>query len=462
MEPIILESWLHNIIRKKLETDDEFCRWMRIDKITQFTREDIDRYHLFLFRKSLKYASENGVFYRDLLKKAHLKANDIRSMKDISKLPFTTPEDIAQHPYYFACISLGEIERVTTFTSSGTTGPQKKVFVNDNDLEKMTDFMAIGMRTVAKEGDVVQIILPSGWPNDQSDLLAKSVKKMGGIPVITGTNPSSEDQIRKIDENHPAVLFASVSRMWRITQETYHQHDLKTKGVKTLFVTSEYLSESMRQQLQDIWNCDVHAHYGMTEMGLGVAVECHAHNGFHFNEADLMGEVINPETGEVVGDDAEGELVFTAFNREAMPLIRYHTHDISRLIGGTCECGANTLRKIAPITRRRESIVKIGNDEIYPATFDELLFCIPDIIDYQVSLGREVNQDSLTFKVEVVESGESIGQIINEKLLNHPIIRKNLDSNVLKLSPIELVNQGNLTRMNRAKKLIMDKRSMKI
>jgi phenylacetate-CoA ligase len=460
MEPIVLEPWLHDIIRKKLREDAEFRRWMGRDSITQITRDVIDRYHLFLFKKALAYAAKNGVFYRDLLKKTGIKIDDIRSLKDIAKIPFTSPEDIARHPYHFACISLGEIERVTTFTSSGTVGPQKKVFVSDNDLERMTDFMAAGMRTVAKAGDTVQIMLPSGRENDQSDLLAKGVRKMGGTPVVTGTSPASEEQIRKIDEIHPSVLFAPVSRMWRITQETYHEHDLKSKGVKTIFVTSEYLSESMRRQLQDIWNCDVHAHYGMTEMGLGVAVECHAHNGFHFNEADLMVEVINPETGEVLGEDEEGELVFTAFNREAMPLIRYRTHDISKLIGGTCRCGASSLRKIAPVTRRRESIVKTGSGELYPAAFDELLFSIPDIIDYQVTLGKEGDREILSFKIEVGRNDESLRNEINAKLSNHPVAGKHLDTGIIKLSKIELVNRGNLTRMNRAKKLILDTREL--
>jgi phenylacetate-CoA ligase len=462
MGPIFLESWLHNIILKKFQEDIELRQWLRQEELTQITREVIDQYHLFQFKKTLAYASEKSVFYRDLLKKTGLKIEDIKSLSDISKVPFTNPEDISENPYYFACIPLGDITHITTFTSSGTTGPQKRIFFNDNDLNQMTDFMAVGMKTVAVEGNVVQIMLPSSRPNDQSDLLSQGVRKMGGLPVVTGTGLDSEEQLRNIDHYHPAVIFAAVSRMWRITEETYHQNDLKTKGVKTLFVTSEYLSESMRRQLQRIWNCDVHAHYGMTEMGLGVAVECHAHDGFHFNEVDLMVEVIDPETGEVLGEDAEGELVFTAFNREAMPIIRYRTHDLSRLIGGTCQCGASTLKKFAPVTRRLESIVKIGGDDLYPAAFDELLFSIPDVIDYQVSLSKEGNKDILSFKIEVVKKDETIQELITGKLLNHPIIRKYLDINMLDLSPIELLSQGNLTSLNRAKKLISDIRSITV
>jgi phenylacetate-CoA ligase len=460
METIYLESWLHNLIREKLQRDTEFQKWMGRKELTRITRADIDQYHVFKFRKTLGYASEKSVFYRDLVKKNGIKVDDIRSLEDISKFPFTEPQDIAQYPYHFACVSLGDITHVTTFTSSGTIGPQKKTFFTDNDLETMTDFMAVGMRTVAVEGDIVQIMLPHARTNDQSDLLAQGVRKMGGIPVVTGNSPGAVDQIKKIDEVHPTVLFAETSYVWRITQETYRHHNLKAKGIKTIFMTSEFLSESMRRQLQNIWNCDVHMHYGMTEMGLGVSVECHAHEGYHYNEADLMVEVITPVTGKVLDEGEEGELVFTAFEREAMPLLRYRLHDISRLISEPCKCGASTLRRIAPVTRRRESIVKIGGDELYPSVFDELLFSIPDIIDYQVSLTTKENKDILSFKIEVARNEENMQKQINEKLLSHPLIKKHLVSNTLDLAPVEFVGSGALIRMNRAKKLISDKRSI--
>jgi len=459
VETIFLEQWLHNIIRQKVKDDPEYRQFAGKESIDQVTRADIDRYQLFKLRKMLSYAGEKGTFYRELFKSSGIKVDDIRSLDDIANIPFTNPADIAQHPYHFACVSLGEIERATTFTSSGTTGPQKKVFCTEGDLETMTDFMGIGMRSVATEGDVVQIMLPSNRPNDQADLLAQGVRKMGGSPVISGTAPSSEEQLKIIDEAHPAVIFASVSRMYRITQETRHNYDLKGRGIKTLFVTSEYLSDSMRRQMQDAWDCDVHAHYGLTEMGLGVAVECHAHNGFHFNEADLMIEVIDPETGKVLGDDEEGELVFTTLTREAMPLIRYRTRDLSRLVGSPCECGASTLKKIAKVTRRREGIVKIGDgDEIYPAVFDELIFSVPDVIDYQLTLGREGDRDIFRFKVEVTAEGQDIGEAISKTVLSHPLIKKNVEADRMALPEVELVSQGTLRRLTRAKKLIVDER----
>ncbi len=282
---------------------------------------------------------------------------------------------------------------------------------------------------------------------------------MGGIPVISGTAPTPEEQLKIIDESHSTVLFVSVSRMYRVTQETRHNHDLKGKGVKALFVTSEYLAESMRKHLQDAWNCDVHTHYGLTEMGLGVAMECHAHDGFHFNEADLMVEVIDPETGTVLGNDEEGELVFTTLTREAMPLIRYRTHDICRLVGSPCECGAATLKKIAKVTRRREGVVKIGDgDEIYPSMFDELIFSVPEVIDYQLTLSKEGDRDILLITAEVTREGQDIGEAISKTVLSHPLIGKNIKDSRMALPKVELVSQGTLKRMTRAKKLIVDER----
>jgi len=462
LETTFLEQWLHNVIRQKVKEDPEYRQFVGKASIDQVTRADIDLHHLFKLRKILSYAYQKSTFYRELFNRSGIRIDDIKSLDDIANIPFTNPIDIAQHPYQFACVSLGDIARVTTFTSSGTIGPQKRVFCTERDLETMTDFMAAGMRTVATEGDVVQIMLPSARPNDQADLLAKGVRKMGGLPVISGTSLSPEQQLMIVDQAHPTVLFGLVSPMYRITQETRHEHDLKGKGVKVVFVTAEYLSESMREQLQDAWNCDVHVHYGLTEMGLGVAVECHAHNGFHFNEADLLLEVVDPETGVVLADDEEGELVFTTLTREAMPLIRYRTHDISRLISTSCECGAATLKKIANVTRRLEGVVKIGGgDEIYPAMFDELIFSIPEVIDYQMTLGKEEGRDTLLFQVEVTTESQHIREAISKVVLSHPLIRKTVDANKVALPKVELVSQGTLKRLTRAKKLIIDERQGK-
>jgi len=459
METIYLEQWLHNLIREKVTEDAAFRAFLCNDHLERVSRDDIERYQLFKLKQTIAYVSKNSSFYREKLGQKGITADNINSLSDIARLPFTEPEDIARQPYGFACVPLGEIERATTFTSSGTVGPQKRVFFSEKDIEIMTDFMAIGMRTVAKPGDTVMIMLPSVRVNDQADLLAKGVRKMGGQAITAAMNLTAEDQIRMIEEHHPAVLFSAVPRMYRLTQATRQNNDLRSKGVRTLFITAEHVSESMRQQLKDFWNCDVHIHYGLTEMGLGVAVECHAHKGFHFDEADLLVEVIDPVTGAVLGNDQEGELVFTTLNRHAMPLLRYRTHDISCLLGEDCPCGATTLKRIGNVARRREAIVMLtGGAEIYPSLFNELLFTVAEIIDYQLTLTKENGRDKLCFKIEATERNEAMRQNVIRLLAAYPVIRENVKQNMMVQPEVELVEQGSLVSMNRAKKMIIDER----
>lgn len=459
MEKIFLEEWLHDIIERRVREVPEYHQFIGKEILEGITRSDVEDYQLFKLRKILSYAYQKSSFYKDLFNKNRVKPDDVRSLDDLAKIPFTEQKDLSETPYRFLCVSLGKIARVTSFITCGTTGPKKKVFWTEGDIELITDFMGAAVRTVATSEDVVQILLPGGRPNDQADLLAKGVKKMGAFAVVLGIGLSAEEQIRTIEKSCSNVLFGSVSRIYRITKEMQEDHNLGKMGVKALFLTSEYLSEPMREGLQDIWKCDVYTHYGLTEMGLGVGVECHNHNGFHFNEADLLIEVVNPETGKALNYDEEGELVFTTLSMEAMPLIRYRTHDISRLIARPCECGAFTLRKIGEVTKRVESITRIGEgDELYPALFDDVIYSIPSVIDYQVILTKEGGRDVITCKVEVTRKDPKVQEKIVEAMLNIHSVWKSVKVDMMAEIRIELVSFGELKRKGRAKRLIVDRR----
>lgn len=458
METIFLEQWLHNKVRQKVEEDPEYRQFIGKERLERVTRADVKSFQLFKLMKMLSYVYQNSSFYKELLDNNGIKPDDVQSLADLTKIPFTDPSDLAGNPYRFVCVSLGDVARVTTFTTSGTTGPQKRVFCTEADIERMTEFMGVGMRTVANSDDVVQIILPFGSENNQGDLLATGVEKMGAYPVKAGISLSAEEQLDLINRHKSTILFAPTPRMYRMTQELRGSHDLDKLRIKTLFVTSGYLSEPMRNQLQNIWNCDVHTHYGLTEMGLGVAVECHAHNGYHFNEVDLLLEVVDPETGETI-NDGEGELVFTTLSREGTPLIRYRTHDISRLITEPCACGAASLLKFGKVTKRLESVVKLRDgDEIYPSLFDELLYEIPQVVDYQVDLNEVDGKDSMAFKVAVTQVSDDIKQEINRALLSSPFLQRNISTGRMTEPKVDLVGLKDFARGGRAKKMIVDNR----
>lgn len=454
-----LETWIHNILKTALETDAGYRGYAQKNSLSPVSRADLDTYQFYRLRRTLEYCSTKSSFYRDLFRKAGVEPKDVWDPGDLAKLPFTEPFHLAEAPYRFLCTSQAEIARPCTFVTSGTTGPRKKIFWTQGDLERITDFMAAGMGTVATSEDVVQIILPDGRPNSQADLLFKGVQKLGATPVLASPDLDAQEHLRILESCHSSVLFGYVSRIFRLSKELQARGNLRDKGVRVLFLAAEYLPEARREELQQIWNCRVHTHYGLTEMGLGVAIECEARNGYHFNEADLLLEVINPGTGETVPAGEEGELVFTTLNREAMPLIRYRTHDLSRLIAEPCPCGAASLLKIDKIRKRLESVIAIaGGDEIYPTYFDDALFKIPGLIDYQVVVSRHESKERLDFKIEMApESADRILEI-NQKLRSESIVAKNIAAGRMMEPRIEIVEWGALQSADRVKKLIVDRR----
>jgi phenylacetate-coenzyme A ligase PaaK-like adenylate-forming protein len=458
-ERVSLEESLNKIVKRRMRETPEYRKHIAKKSLDKITRSDLGDFQLFQLRNTLHYVYDKSLFYRELFSKKGIEPGEVQSLADLAKLPLTEPKELAETPLRFLCVPLGEVTRVITFTSSGTTGPQKRISFSEKDVEVMTDFMAVGMSVVATSDDVVQIMLPKGMVLGQSDLLARGVEKMGATPVITGIEPTSEEQIQAIEKHGSTVLFCETLRLNRITVEAKNNHDLTKLGVKALFLTSNYLSDSMRANLQSAWNCEAFTHYGLTEMGLGVAVECPAHNGYHFNEADLLAEIIDPETGEVLPNEEEGELIFTTLTREAMPLIRYRTHDISRLDVKPCECGITTLKKLDRITRRLESTVRIGEgDEIYPAMFDEALYTVPDIVGYEVSVSKDGVKDCLTFQVEIARKRAAVKALVREVILKVPPVQKNVKMGKMTIPEIQLVTPGSLQKSTRAKKLIKNMR----
>jgi phenylacetate-CoA ligase len=456
---VYLETWIHGIVRATLQNDAEFRRVLHEHSPGRLTRSDVETYQQIRLRRILQYTFERSSYYREQFHKAGIAPADIHDQRDLSNFPLTEPLQIAEGPYRFLCISRAEIARVHTFVTSGTTGPQKKIFWTQDDLERITDFMAAGIGTVADCEDVVQIFLPDGRPYSQADLLYQGVKKLGATPVVSDMNLSAHEHLALLEKFRSTILFGYTSRLFRLSKELQATRDLSHTGVKVLFLAAEYLPDAMRQELQSIWNCRVHTHYGLTEMGLGVAVECEAGNGYHFNEADLLLEIVDPRTGKPVAAGQEGELVFTTLNREAMPLIRYRTHDISRLIPEPCVCGAASLLKIDKVKKRLELIIQFaGGDEVYPAFFDDLLFEIPGLIDYQLVVTRNEDKDRLDFRIEM-EPGctDTISQI-RKKLKSAPVIVKNIAAGRMAEPRIELADWGTLKTAERAKKMIVDRR----
>lgn len=261
---MFLENWL----RQKIQN--------ACDCSKPLDRDAINRYHLSLLKLTLRRAYQNSSFYKKLFDEHGIAPDEVRSLEDLAKLPFTNPDQLAQSPYRFLCLSQAAVEHVCTFITSGTTGPQKRIFWTQGDLDLIVDFMSAGIGVVANPSDAVLVVLPDGRPNSQSDLLSRGVIKLGAKPITAGFDLEAEEFLSAVKQNRPAVIFGYTSRIFRMSQELQSKHDLASMSVRALFLASEYLPDAMRDNLQKIWNCRVYTHYGLTEMGLGVAVECSA------------------------------------------------------------------------------------------------------------------------------------------------------------------------------------------
>ncbi len=448
---MFLENWLHKKIRERSGDEDG------MDCLDSMDRSGIEKYQLSRLRHTLQYANKNSSYYRKLFHENGINPEEVRSLTDLSALPFTEPNHLAESPYRFLCLSQAEVEHACTFVTSGTTGPQKKIFWTQGDLERITDFMAAGIGIVASPADIVLISLPDGRLNSQADLLSKGVSKLGAKPLISSMDLSAEEQLDIIQQRRPAVIFGYTSRIFRMSKELQTNHDLRSLGVRVLFLASEYLPDSMRCELQNIWDCRVHTHYGLTEMGLGVAVECSAQNGYHFNEADLLLEIVDPQTGKAVEPGMEGELVFTTLSRDATPLIRYRTHDISSFITEPCSCGSRNLLRFGAVKKRIESILRTqSGDELYPALLDDLLFEISGLVAYQAILERREDKEKLHLFIEMAHPENNSRSEILNRLASAPIIARGIALGAMMGPEVEFVGSGSLRLESRAKKLISD------
>ncbi len=474
---IPLEEGLYELARKQINRDSDFLALVKVDKIDQVDKVLFDTYRDYKFVKTVNYAYNNSRFYKRLYDENNVDLSQIKSIKDIIKLPFTTPNDLAissqtdeficldkkeqdkvvgvnKCQYDFLCTSQAKVERAITFATSGTVGPKKRIFFSQNDIDIMTDFMAVGMNTVMDDKGVTQIFLPPGPQMGQADLLSRGVKKMKGSFIVTGMLVDSRTQIETIIKEKTTVIFGETRLMYRITKEMEEVYDLPSLGLKTIFVTTSYLSDTMRQYLEKAWNARVTTHYGLVEMGLGVAVECGRGCGYHYDELDIIAETVDPITGQTKKDREIGEMVFTSISRDVMPIIRYKNKDLSFMDKSNNKCRG--LEIIGPIHTRIEAMVQLGKDKIYPTYLDNKLFKIKNLLDYEVHLHSQDGKNIIAILVETVKLGQNISSEVLEIVKQDKLIKSNMSS--IKEIKVEYAEKGTMKSETHFKKVIGDYR----
>lgn len=365
--------------------------------LERLTRAELEAYQLAGVQNTLRLIRENSPFYRE-----HLSGypGTLDSLAGLSALPFTTADDIRQNPLRFLCVSQGEVERVVTLPTSGTTGTPKRLFFSQADQELTLDFFHIGMSTFTKPGDRVLILLPVERRGSVGDLLADALERMGAHGIRHGPVQDVAETLETLfDEGANAVVGVPTQVLALVRAPAARR--FPTPPIETVLLSMDHVPASVVSALEYAWPCTVYNHYGMTEMGLGGGVDCEARRGYHLREADLYVEIVDPQTGEPVPDGQVGEVVFTTLTRQAMPLLRYRTGDISRFLPGACPCGS-CLKTLAHVRSRVRGILPLGADaSISLAELDEVIFRFDKVLDFTATLDWADGRPYLAVRLHV-------------------------------------------------------------
>jgi len=329
--------------------------------------------------KTVAYARERSRFYGE-----RLRDFDGR----LESLPFTWPADLARDPFAFLCVPQSEIARVTTLTTSGSTGEKKRIFFTGRDLERTTAFFALGMGMLVQPGQDTLILMGADTEHSIAQLLQAALGRLGVGGRIGSLAWDARETLEAARSAHCIVgLPAELLYLCRL------DGSLRPASV---LLSADFVPECVITTLRECWGCRVFTHFGMTETGFGCAVQCPAGEGHHVRHPELVLEIVEPRTGEPLPPGMQGELVITLLASEAMPLVRYRTGDRASLLHGPCPCGG-TLPRLGRVEGRLEP-AQGPAPSIHD--LDEALFAVPWVRGFTAQLDHGPAGPVLSLLVE--------------------------------------------------------------
>lgn len=383
------------------------------------SRKEIREIQISRLKETVARVYERVAPYRAKMDAIGLKPEHIKTLEDLSKLPFVTKQDMRDN-YPFGLFAVPKKDLVRIHASSGTTGKPTVVGYTANDMKMWTECVSrIACMGGATEKDVAQICFGYGMFTGALGL-HYGLENIGATVVPSSTG-NSEKQIMYMKDFETSLLVATPSyalRLAEVAKETGIEpaKDLK---VKIGLLGSELLTDAMRAEMHKVWGEDmlVTSNYGMSELvGPGVSGECEYLDGLHINEDFFLPEIINPETGEVLPEGEKGELVITCIKKEGIPLIRYRTKDITRLNYEPCKCG-RTLCRMENLSGRSDDMLKVRGVNVFPSQIEEVILGMEELgPHYEIIVEREGYSDKLTVRVELATATDSFATL--EKIAN--------------------------------------------
>jgi len=349
------------------------------------TVEALHRYQLHKLNETLALVGRRSGYYRRVLGGGERR---LRALEELADLPFTTADELRAAPFAFLCVRQDMVERIVTLPTSGTTGPPKRIFFTAEDQELTRDFFHQGMSTMVGPGDRVLILLPGSLPGSVGDLLREGLARMEVDGIPHGPVTDVPRTLGVMEKERVTALVGIPVQVFALARAAAAEAPRRYPGPRTVLLSTDRAPHAVVAAIERAWGCDVYDHYGTTEMGLGGGVDCRARTGYHLREADLLFEIVDPDTGRPVEEGESGEVVFTTLTRTAMPLVRYRTGDVSRFIPAPCPCGS-VLRRMAHVDERIGGSIDLAEGQVLrQRDFDEALFRVDGLADFRVLFAR--------------------------------------------------------------------------
>ncbi|UKK47875.1 phenylacetate--CoA ligase [Prevotella sp. E9-3] len=370
-------------------------------ELETMSRDQLEALQLERLQKTVRHCM-NSEFYRERFKELGITPDDIRTLDDVKKLPFTTKDDLREHyPFGLASVPLKECVRL--HSSSGTTGNPTVVLHTQKDLDEWAKAVARCLWMVgSRPEDVFQN--SAGYGMFTAGLGFQYGAEKVGMLTVPAAAGNTKRQIKFIRDFGTTVLHAIpsyASRVYEVMREEGVDPRRDTK-LRVLCIGAEPHSEEQRQRIEEQLGVKAYNSYGISEMmGPGVAFECPEQNGLHIWEDYFIVEIIDPVTLEPVPDGQLGELVLTTINREGMPLLRYRTRDLTRILPGECACGRHH-RRLARLQGRSDDMIILKGVNIFPIQIEKILLGFPELgTDYLITLETVESGDIMTVDVEL-------------------------------------------------------------
>ncbi|MER7083042.1 phenylacetate-CoA ligase [Saccharopolyspora kobensis] len=369
-----------------------------LDAAERYSADELAAVQLERLQWTLRLAYENVPLYREKFDRAGVRPQDCRSLADLAKFPHTTKQDLRDnYPYGMFAVPREQVRRL--HASSGTTGKPTVVGYTEGDLRNWADLVARSIRASGgRPGHRVHVAY--GYGLFTGGLGAHYGAERLGCTVIPASGGMTARQVQIIQDFQPEIIMVTPSYLLTLIDEFERQGvDPRSTSLRTAILGAEPWTEQMRQEIEQRLDLDAVDIYGLSEvMGPGVANECaETKDGPHIWEDHFYPEVIDPFTEEVLPDGTEGELVFTSLTKEAMPIIRYRTRDLTRLLPGT----ARPMRRMAKITGRSDDMIILRGVNVYPTQIEELVLRTAGLSPhFQLVLTKQERMDVMTVRVE--------------------------------------------------------------